>query len=298
MGKLINPSSNSGARLRELLAGEELLLVPGAYDALSARLIEDAGFDAVYMTGFGASASVLGRADVGLLTMSEMVDHARQISQAVSPLPVIADADTGYGNPINVIRTIQEYELTGVAGIHIEDQQAPKKCGHMSGKVVIPGPEMVSKIKAAVDARRNSEFVIIARTDARAVEGLDSALDRAKSYRDAGADALFVEAPESVDEIELIAKTFSDIPLVYNWAEGGKTPPLSYQEIQSLGFSMVLFPVGMLLGAAFAMRNILSTIRQNGTPAEAMDKMVPFQEFLSFIGLDDVRALEEVYQAG
>lgn len=239
---------------------------------------------------------MLGRADVGLLTMSEMADQAKRISHTVSPLPVIADADTGSGNPSNVIRTVQEYESAGVAGIHSKNQQAPKKCGHMSGKVVIPGLEMVSKIKAAIDARKNPDFVLIARTDARAMEGLESALDRAKSYRDAGADALFIGAPESLEEIELVANTFSDIPLVYNWAEGGKTPPLSYSQIQSLGFDMVFFPIRMLLGATFAMRNILSAIRQNGTPIGAMDKMVPFEDFLSFIGLDEVRALEEVYR--
>ncbi|NNN19716.1 MAG: isocitrate lyase/PEP mutase family protein, partial [Acidimicrobiaceae bacterium] len=257
----MSPGSNPGARLRELLAGPEPLMAPGAFDGLSARLIEEAGFDAVYMTGFGAAAAILGRPDVGLLTMTEMVDHARQISQAVSPLPVIADADTGYGNPISVIRTIQQYELAGVAGFHLEDQVAPKKCGHMAGKEVIPRNDMVSKIKAAVDARRSADFVIIARTDARAVEGLESALDRAKSYRDAGADVLFIEAPEGIGEIEVIAKTFSDMPLLYNWAEGGKTPPLTYDEIRQLGFKMIIFPVGALLSATQAIREVLKSLR-------------------------------------
>ena len=296
MGKLINPASNPGALLRNLLSRQEPLMAPGAFDGLSARLIEEAGFDAVYMTGFGAAASVLGRPDVGLLTMTEMVEHARQISQAVSPLPVIADADTGYGNPISVIRTVQQYELAGVAAIHIEDQVAPKKCGHMAGKEVIPRQEMVAKIEAAVAARRSSDFVIIARTDARAVEGLDAALDRAKSYRDAGADVLFIEAPEGIEEIERVAKTFSDVPLLYNWAEGGKTPPLTYEQIKSLGFRIVIFPVGALLSAAQAIRTVLKSLREEGTPLGVMDKMIPFQEFLNFIGLPEVQQLELKYK--
>ena len=297
MGKLVNPASNPGARLRELLAGPDPLLAPGAFDGLSARLIEEAGFDAVYMTGFGAAASVLGRPDVGLLTMTEMVEHARQISQAVSPLPVIADADTGYGNPISVIRTVQQYELAGVAAIHLEDQVAPKKCGHMSGKELISKNDMVSKIEAAVDARRSSDFVIIARTDARAVESLESALDRARSYRDAGADLLFIEAPEGIEEIEMVARTFSDIPLVYNWAEGGKTPPLAYEVIKQLGFKLIIFPVGALLSATKAIRTVLKSIREEGTPIKAMDAMVPFQEFLGFIGLAEVQELELKYKS-
>src|SRR5437868_5473671 len=189
--------------LRELLARPEPILAPGAYDALSARLIEAAGFPAVYMTGFGSAASLLGRPDVGLLGMSEMVANARRIVDAVD-VPVIADADTGYGNPINVIRTVHEYEQAGVAAIHLEDQLAPKKCGHMEGKQLVPSDEMVAKVRAAVDARR-SDLVIIARTDARAVEGLEGALQRARRYRDAGADVIFFEAPQSEAEIETVA---------------------------------------------------------------------------------------------
>lgn len=196
--------------LRELLAAGEPIVAPGAYDALSARLVEQAGFPAVYMTGFGASASLLGRPDVGLLSFAEMVDHARRLVQAVD-VPVIADADDGYGNDVNVRRTIQEYEAAGVAALHIEDQVAPKRCGHMAGKEVIPASEMVLKVRAAVEARRG-DLVIIARTDARAIEGLDAALERARAYRDAGADVLFVEAPEDEREIEAIAAAFPDPP--------------------------------------------------------------------------------------
>ena len=184
------------ATLRELLAGPEPVLAPGAYDALSARLVERAGFPAVYMTGFGASASLLGRPDVGLLSFDEMAGHARRLAQAVS-VPLIADADDGYGNPLNVMRTVREYAAAGVAALHIEDQVAPKRCGHMEGKEVIDAAEMVEKVRAAVEARGDGELLIIARTDARAVEGLDAALERARRYREAGADALFVEAPET-----------------------------------------------------------------------------------------------------
>src|SRR5438105_10796446 len=195
-------------RLRELLAGPDMLVVPGAYDALSARLIAQAGFPAVYMTGFGTAASVLGQPDVGLLTMSEMVSRAAALAAVVGDRPLIADADTGYGNPINVRRTVREYERAGVAAIHIEDQVWPKKCGHMEGKQVIPVDEMVQKIRAAVDARQDPDFVIISRTDANAVYGLEDALRRGRAYREAGADVIFIEAPRSIEEVARSARAF------------------------------------------------------------------------------------------
>src|SRR5215813_13785683 len=230
MSAMLSGRADNPRRLRELLEAPEIVLAPGAYDCLSARLIEHAGFPVVYMTGFGTSASYLGRPDVGLLGMSEMVDNARRIADAVS-VPVIADADTGYGNAINVIRTVQAYERAGVAAIHIEDQLAPKKCGHLEGKQLIPAAEMVQKIRAAIDARNSSDFAIIARTDARAVEGLERALERAHLYREAGADILFVEAPENEGEIERVAQAFRGTPLLFNWAEGGKTPPVPLQRL-------------------------------------------------------------------
>src|SRR5919197_243656 len=214
--------------LCELLSRREPVVAPGAYDALSARLAEQAGFGAVYMTGFGASASLLGRPDVGLLSFAEMADHARRIVAAVG-VPVIADADDGYGNPLNVRRTVREYEAAGVAALHIEDQVAPKRCGHLAGKHVIPVEEMVEKVRAAADAR--SEMLVIARTDARAVEGLEAALDRARAYREAGADVLFVEAPESEAEVQAVAAAFPDTPLLFNWADCGRTPPLRLDRI-------------------------------------------------------------------
>src|SRR5438105_9656890 len=229
------------ARLRALLDSGQTIVAPGAFDPLSARLVEEAGFPAVYMTGFGTSAALIGRPDVGLLTMTEMAGNAGRIAACVD-IPVIADADTGYGNPLNVIRTVGAYEAAGVAGIHIEDQVAPKKCGHMEGKLVIGAQEMTAKVRAAVEARAQPEFVIIARTDARAVEGLERALERARLYREAGADALFVEAPESEAEIERIASSLHGIPLIFNWAEGGRTPPLALARLREFGFRIVIFP--------------------------------------------------------
>src|SRR5215813_13020515 len=281
-------------RLREMLARPEPLLAPGAYDSLSARLIEQAGFEVVYMTGFGTSASLLGRPDVGLLSFGEMVDNARRIAHAVD-VPVIADADNGYGSPINVIRTVQEYEAAGVAAIHIEDQVAPKKCGHMENKHLIDADEMVQKVRAAVEARRSDDFLIIARTDARAVEGLDRALERARRYREAGADVLFVEAPESEDELEEAARAFPGVPLLFNWAEGGKTPPVGLARLTELGYRIVIFPIGTLLAATAAMRAILREIATAGTPAAALADLPTFGEFVDFIGLPQVREAEQRY---
>src|SRR5436305_8952388 len=244
-------------RLRELLANPDLLVAPGAYDALSARLIAQVGFSIVYMTGFGTAARRLGQPDVGRLTMSEMVSRASALAAVVGDLPLIADADTGYGNPINVRRTIREYERTGVAGLHLEDQVWPKKCGHMEGKQVIPMDEMVQKIRAAVDARQDPDFVIIARTDANAVNGLEDALRRGQAYREAGADVIFIEAPRSMEELQAIVQAFPGVPLLYNWAESGKTPLLSLDEIRILGFKLVIFPVSMLFAATSEMLKLL-----------------------------------------
>src|SRR6185312_12717200 len=239
MADLLSTPPSPRARLRELLASPAPVVAPGAYDALSARLIEQAGFHVVYMTGFGTTASLIGRPDVGLLTGSEMVDNARRIAAAVD-VPVIADADTGYGNTINVLRTVQLYEQAGVAGIHLEDQVMPKKCGHMTGKVVIPAAEMVGKVRAAVEARQDPDFLIIARTDAAAVHGLNEAIDRGRAYAEAGADALFVEAPTSEEDIARVAAELRGVaPLVFNWAEGGRTPLLPVERIAELGFSLV-----------------------------------------------------------
>src|SRR5436190_11774499 len=288
-------SMRATTHLRELLAGPELLVAPGAYDALSARLIAQAGFSAVYMSGFGTAASVLGQPDVGLLTMSEMVSRASALATVVGDVPLIADADTGYGNPINVGRTIREYERTGVAGLHLEDQVWPKKCGHMEGKQVIPMDEMVQKIRAAVDARQDPDFVIIARTDANAVNGLEDALRRGQAYREAGADVIFIEAPRSMTKLRSIAQAFPGVPLLFNWAESGKTPPLSLEEIRTLGFKLVIFPVSLLFAATYSMLGLLEVLKQGQTPASFSSQMVTFSQFTEHIGLPDIQALEQRY---
>jgi 2,3-dimethylmalate lyase len=279
-------------RLAQMLRGREPILAPGAYDALTARLIEQAGFPAVYMTGFGTSASLLGRPDVGLLGLSQMVDNARRIVQAVS-VPVIADADTGYGNPLNVIRTVQEYEDAGISAIHIEDQVMPKKCGHMENKQVIPAAEMAVKIHAAVEARSSDDFLIIARTDARAVEGLDSALSRARAYYEAGADILFIEAPQNEEEVVQIARTFPNAPLLFNWAEGGKTPPLPLSRIKELGYRIVIFPISALLTAAKAVQAALAEIKKQGSPMRIFPDGSSFKEFNEMIGLGEIQQIEK-----
>jgi 2,3-dimethylmalate lyase len=291
VGQLLSDRGAPRARLRELLARPEPLLAPGAYDALSARLIEQAGFDAVYMTGFGATASLIGRPDVGLLTGTEMVDNARRIVAAVD-VPVIADADTGYGNAINVLRTVQLYEQAGVAGIQLEDQVMPKKCGHMSGKALIGTEEMVGKIRAAVEARRDPDLVVIARTDAVAVTGLEEAIRRAEAFAGAGADLLFVEAPTSEDDIAHIADRLRGVaPLVFNWAEGGRTPPLPLARIRELGFALVIYPIGTLLAATAGIRSLLAGLHRDGIPP--LDGVPAFGEFTDLIGLPDVQQLEQ-----
>jgi 2-methylisocitrate lyase-like PEP mutase family enzyme len=297
VGNLLSAPPPPRRRLRDLLAGPGPVVAPGAYDAMSARLIEQAGFDVVYMTGFGTTAALTGRADVGLLSLTEMVDNARRIVAAVD-VPVIADADTGYGNAINVVRTVQLYEQAGVAGLHLEDQVMPKKCGHMSGKAVIGTSEMVGKIEAAVAARRDPDLVLIARTDAAAVEGLDAAVERARAYAAAGADLLFVEAPRSESDIATVAQALAGTaPLVFNWAEGGRTPPLGLDRITELGFRLVLFPIGTLLAATAGIRSLLEVLRRDGTPTAALPGLPAFDEFTDLVGLPEIVRLEERWAA-
>ncbi|MGY1712229.1 oxaloacetate decarboxylase [Geodermatophilus sp. SYSU D00758] len=296
MGDLIGGGRAPRSRLRELLAGPRPLVAPGAYDALSARLVEQAGFEAVYMTGFGTTASLIGRPDVGLLTGTEMVDNARRIASAVD-LPVVADADTGYGNALNVVRTVQLYEQAGIAGIQLEDQVMPKKCGHMSGKALVGTDEMVGKIRAAAAARRDPDLVLVARTDAVAVTGVDDALARARAYAGAGADVLFVEAPTSEADVERVARELSGVaPLVFNWAEGGRTPPLSLERIGELGFSLVIYPIGTLLAATAGMRALLAALRRDGVPA--LEGLPTFEEFTDLVGLPEVQELEQRFAGG
>lgn len=283
MARLLRKRDAGATRLRELIGQDAITCVPGVYDALSARLAEAGGASAVYMTGFGVAASRLGRPDVGLLTMSEMASQAAAIAGAVD-VPVIADADTGYGNPINVIRTVQEYEQAGVAGIQLEDQSWPKKCGHMADKTVIPADEMARKIEAAAEARENPDTVIIARTDAIAPIGYDEAIRRSRLYRDAGADLLFVEALRSEEQMIDARRDLEGSDLLFNWVEGGKSPTPSPERLQSLGFSLVIYPITGLLSATAALQQAYSSV-------PPVSSGMRFEQFTEAIGLDEILEL-------
>ncbi len=284
----------SAKKLRELLAGDKIIVAPGAYDAWSAKLIAKSGFQAVYMTGYGVSASVLGKPDIGLITLTEMVAAAKNIVEAVDDIPVIADADNGYGGNLNVMRTVQEYELVGVAAIQLEDQVTPKRCGHMEGKQVISKEEMVSKIKAAVSARKNQDLCIIARTDARAVNGFEDALERAKAYEEAGADIIFFEAPQSVDEMKKVAESIKS-HLLANMVEKGKTPLLKNKELESIGYKIAIYPVSPLYAATKAMIDLFSNIKDNDTSSACLEKMVDFPTFNNLINLQELRDIEKSF---
>jgi carboxyvinyl-carboxyphosphonate phosphorylmutase len=280
-------------KLRELLNQPGLVRAPGAYDAWSARLIAMAGFPAVYMTGYGVSASVIGQPDIGLLTMTEMVTQGRNIAAAVD-IPVIADGDNGYGGVLNVIRTVREYEQAGIAAIQLEDQVFPKRCGHMEGKQVIAGEEMVAKIRAAVHARQSADFVIVARTDARAVNGFEDALSRAQAYGEAGADVIFFEAPQSLEEMRQVAKTVKQ-PLLANMVESGKTPFLSAGQLAEIGYKIAIYPVSALYTATKAIIAGLEKLAQGDIQEDYRQAMVDFPQFNALIGVDKARELEKSF---
>jgi 2,3-dimethylmalate lyase len=283
-------------KLRNLLAKPGIIVAPGAHDASTAKIIEQTGgFQAVYMTGSGAALSILGEPDIGLLTMTEMVTHAHNLARAVD-LPVIADADTGYGNALNVIRTVKEYEGAGVAALHIEDQVAPKKCGHFEGKQVISQNEMVGKIKAALDARTDPDFVIIARTDSRAVLGLEAAIQRALAYAEAGADAIFLEAPQSLQELETIAKSVK-VPLLVNMDEGTKTPLMTVQELENMGYKIVIFPRSAPCAAAKTIQELMQLLKETGTTKGFSDRIVTFEGRNLITGLAKYREMEKKFLA-
>jgi 2-methylisocitrate lyase-like PEP mutase family enzyme len=279
--------------LRSLVARKNGLVAPGAYDGVSARLVERAGFSAVYMTGYGTSASRLGLPDLGYAGLAEMADHARNLAAAVS-IPLIADADTGYGNALGVRRTVQTYEAAGVAALHLEDQVAPKRCGHLSGHQVVPLGEFAGKIRAAVDARRDPDLLIIARTDAISAVGFDEALRRGEAAARAGADVLFIEAPRDESQVETIAKTF-DTPLLYNYAMGGRSPLPPIARLRTLGFALVILPVDTLLVATKAMADLLADLRRHDDVRSLADRYFPFAEFNALIGATDQMALANRY---
>ncbi|MCY4639420.1 MAG: oxaloacetate decarboxylase [Chloroflexi bacterium] len=283
--------------LRERLDQPQIIVLPGAYDALSARLAQRAGFDALFTTGFGFSAAALGAPDYGLLTASEVLDRVRLITAAVD-VPLVADMDTGYGNPLNVVRTVRECVQADVAGIILEDQEWPKKCGHFEGKRVIPAEEHAQKIRAAADARADDDLVIIGRTDARAPLGLDEAVRRGRLYFESGADVVFVEAPQSLDELRAVRTAIPDAPLFANMIEGGKTPLLSSAELQELGYAMVVFPLAALFSAARAIAETYRALHDEKTTAGRSGAMVGFHEFEQIVGAPDWHELEERYGVG
>ncbi len=280
--------------LRRLFKERKLVVAPGAHDALTARVIEKCGFEAVYMTGYGQAASHLGRPDVGLICFSEMLDRAANMAEATS-LPVIADADTGFGNAVGVIRTVRAYQKAGVAAIQLEDQVSPKRCGHMVGREVVAMEEMVGKIKAAVDARFDPDFMVIARTDARTVLGLDEALRRALAYEEAGADIIFVESPETAEEMRAINKTITKSHTLANMVEGGRTPLLPNNELEAMGYNLVIYPTASTYLTAKAMTGLMETLKKDGTTKGLMNQMVTFAEFNELIGLGEVNALGAKY---
>ena len=274
-------------RFRLLIEAPEIVILPGAHDALTLRLAEQAGFQAVTCGGYSATASLLGAPDVQQLTMTEMAEMYARLCDATE-LPLFADADTGYGNTTNVARTVRSYERAGVAGLFIEDQVSPKRCGHMDGKRVVPAVEMAAKLKAALDARIDADLVVCARTDARAVEGLDAAIERCQLYREAGADLLFVDAPESVEELRRVCSEIDGTCLA-NLIEGGKTPILPARQLEAMGFAAVTWPVSASYAIAQAVGEVYAALLRDGTTQAARGRMVDFAAFNGLIGLAQLR---------
>jgi len=280
---------------KALLQQDKLLVAPGCFDGLSARLVEEAGFEAAYLSG-GAVARSMGLPDIGLVTMSEVIERAVQVVSAVK-IPIIADADTGYGNAINLVRTVREFERIGVAAIHIEDQITPKRCGHLEGKEVISLAEMERKIEAALASRTDPDFGIIGRTDARAVHGLDDAIQRGRSFARLGVDVVFVEAPQSEGEMEQIARSLPQVPLLVNMFKGGKTPLLPVSRLQQMGYRIAIYPSETQRAAIHAMRQALSLLKREGS-TEAMDSaLTTFKERDRIVGLDEWQKLERRFLA-
>lgn len=274
----------------------ETLLAPGIYDALSGLIAEQSGAKAVYLSGASLAYTRFGRSDIGLVSVSEVHDTLAAVTDRIK-IPIIVDADTGFGNALNVQRTIRSFERAGAAAIQIEDQSFPKRCGHLDGKVLIKKDEMVGKVKAAVDSRKTSDTLIIARTDARAVEGLQEAIDRAHAYHEAGADVLFIEAPRSVDELKLIRKSFDlNIPLLANMVEGGKTPVKTANDLKSLGFNIVIFPGGAVRAATFQLQEYYAGLLENGSNSEFSKRMHDFDSLNAVIGTPELLSIGKKYE--
>lgn len=274
----------------------ETLLAPGIYDALSGLIAEQSGAQAVYLSGASIAYTRFGRSDVGLVSVSEVHDTLAAVTDRIK-IPIIVDADTGFGNALNVQRTVRNFERAGAAAIQIEDQSFPKRCGHLDGKVLIKTDEMVGKVKAAVDARKTSDTLIIARTDARAVEGLQEAIDRAHIYEEAGADILFIEAPRSVDELKVIRKSFHlNTPLLANMVEGGKTPVKNADDLKSIGFNIVIFPGGAVRAATFQLQEYYAGLLENGSNTEFSKRMHDFDSLNAVIGTPELLSIGKKYE--
>jgi 2,3-dimethylmalate lyase len=278
---------------RQIEDKKKIMVLPGVFDALSARIAEKVGFDAIFQTGYGSAATLLGMPDYGFLNAGETIDNARRIIRAVN-IPVIVDVDTGYGNPLNVWRLVRDLQSLGAAGIFLEDQVWPKRCGHMIGKEVVSKGDYIMKLKAALEARESRDFIIVARTDARAPLGLDEAIERGKAYHKAGADVIFIEAPSSIEELKKIAKEI-DAPLVANMIEEGLTPNLPAKDLLKMGYRIVVFPLSGLYAATFAIREVFLELKNTGATQEGRKMMVTFKDFNKFIDLQRYAVLEKKY---
>ena len=281
-------------KLSSMIKSKKPLVIPGVYDAIGAKIAENVGFDAMFQTGYGTSATLFGMPDYGFIGATETVDNARRISNAIS-IPLIVDSDTGYGNALSVWKLVKELEAAGAAGIFLEDQKWPKRCGHMQGKDVISQEEYTEKLGAAIDARENKDFIIVARTDSRATEGLDKAIERGLENKKTGADAVFIEAPKSLDEMKRIGKEIK-APLVANMIEGGATPINSAETLSKIGFNIILYPLSVLFANAFATMNILKELKNTGTTSKYKQKVVDFDQFNNLVELDKFKKMETKYK--
>mgnify|MGYP003982333691 FL=1 len=270
------------------------LVMPGVYDAIGAKIVEKVGFEAMFQTGYGTSATLFGMPDYGFIGSTETVDNARRICHAVST-PVIVDADTGYGNALSVWKLVQELEEVGASGIFLEDQRWPKRCGHMQGKEVIQKDEYTEKLQAALDARSNKDFIIVARTDARAIEGLDKAIERGLYYKKIGADAIFIEAPKTIQEMKIIGESIN-APLVANMIEGGATPIISKSKLHKMGFKIVLYPLSVLFSNTYSTLKLLQELKKSGTTKKLSKQIVNFNQFNDIVELSKYRKLEQKYK--
>ncbi len=276
-----------------MLKSSKSLVIPGVFDAIGAKIAQKAGFDAMFQTGYGTSATLFGMPDYGFIGSTETVENARRICRAVS-VPVIVDADTGYGNALSVWKLVKELEAAGASGMFLEDQRWPKRCGHMQGKEVVPKEEYAEKLQSAIDARKSKDFVIVARTDARATEGLDKAIERGLYYKKIGADVIFVEAPKSIQEMKKIGKKIN-APLVANMIEGGATPIVSASTLNKMGFKIILYPLSVLFANTFASLQILKELKKAGTTSKLTKKLVSFDQFNDIVELPKFRKLERKY---